>query len=171
MSFIRPEATARMRQWQGVIIGVVLLAIGIWFAARGFGALAFLGYAMVIAGVALGWAGWQRARIQISDGGPGLVEVKEKQLSYFAAEGGVRFSLNDVVKIEIVTTDVGPFADDMFWLFELKDRSLLRIPSSAEGGEALIDVLAGFPGADYEAVIKASGSTARERFLIWQKGD
>lgn len=171
MSFIRPEAAARLRRWQGAIVGVALLVIGLWFAARSFGALAFLGYALILAGGALGWTGWQRARIRISHGGPGVIEVTERQLSYFAAEGGVRFSLDDVIRIEIVTTDSGPISDDMFWLFALNDQSLLRIPASAEGAGVLIDMLAGFPGTNYDAVIRASGSTARDRFLIWQKGD
>lgn len=171
MSFIRPEAGDLLRTWRDVIIGVVVFALGLWFGTQSFGALALFGVALMITGVALGWAGWQRARIRISHGGPGVIELTERQLSYFAAQGGVRFSLDDVIRVDIETTDGGPIADDLFWVFRLSDQSLWRIPGSADGAQVLIDMLAGFPGADYDAVIRASATTVPDRFLIWQKGD
>lgn len=72
----------------------------------------------------------------------------------------------DLVRIEIMTTDEGPLADDVFWLFHGHDGSGCALPSS-QVGDALFERLKRLSGVDYEAVLLAMGSTEWARFPVW----
>lgn len=169
MTFLRPEAKATLLRWREALIGAGLLAISVWW---GLGAHGFVrGTAIVIGtvGLALLWNGVRRARFQPGTGGPGMVEVDERQITYFGPDGGGAISIDALVRVTIHTTADGPFEDDVFWVFDDDAGAHLRIPSSAEGAGALFDALVALPGANYEAVIRAMQSTELAQFDIWQK--
>jgi hypothetical protein len=169
MSLIRPEARATLWRWREVMVGIVLTALGLYWAS-GFGLLRALGLALAMLGAVILYAGAQRARVrQRPTTAPGLIVLDERQLSYMAPQGGAIVLLGEVTRIEIETNDLGPYEDDMFWLFHQNGTPPSRIPASALGHERLLDALAAFPGADFEKVIAASGSTTKARFVIWQK--
>ena len=96
-----------------------------------------------------------------------MVEVTERQITYLSGFGGGAISVDRLRRIEIETTDAGPFASDFFWLLLTWEGESLRIPGDAEGAEALFDAFAPLPGVDYEAVIRASGRTEAGRELVW----
>lgn len=75
---------------------------------------------------------------------------------------------DDLERIEIVTTDQGPFADDVFWLL-VGDKGGCVAPSEAEGTPALVDRLFALPGFDYGKVIEAMSSCENSRFLVWKQ--
>lgn len=83
MSFIRPEASAFVDRWREVMIGVVVVALGIYWAS-GFGLLKWVGIVVILIGAALLVAGVQRARFRMGKGGPGVVQVDERQITYSA---------------------------------------------------------------------------------------
>lgn len=173
-SFIRPEARAALWHWRGVLQGAGVILLGLWFFWRFFGLLSWLGLALMLLGAFLTWAGVLRARIRLAKGGPGMVEIVERRVTYFSPVGGNEFSLDDVTRIEVTTTGQG--SADMFWLFHLKDGSLARIPAAAAEGDRIIDALTALKGVDYDRIIKASAtgatqSSSRECHLIWQKPD
>jgi hypothetical protein len=68
-----------------------------------------------------------------------------------------------------VTTDHGPFVDDVFWLLIGEDGKGCAVPSEAEGMKALLERLQRLPGFDNEAVIAAMGSTSNARFRVWKR--
>lgn len=72
----------------------------------------------------------------------------------------------ELVQIDIVTTDAGPFADDVFWLFTAQDGSGCALPGDAVG-EALFARLGRIQGVDFEAVVRAMGSTENASFRVW----
>ena len=78
----------------------------------------------------------------------------------------------DLVQIDIMTTDQGPFADDVFWLFTARDGKGCALPGSAVG-DALFARLAKLPGVDFGAVVSAMGSVENASFRVWsgQPGD
>jgi hypothetical protein len=64
--------------------------------------------------------------------------------------------------ITILTTDTGPFAEDMFWVFECK--------SPRKGCfKALLSHIQTFEGFDNMQLIEAVGSTKLAYFLVWTK--
>lgn len=171
MSFIRPEARAAIWRWRDVLAGAPVLALGLYWAFGTGGILSWIGYAVSTFGVVMMFTGLQRGRFLRSEGprSTGVIELDERQLTYYGVGAGVIVPLGAVARIEIETNDRGPINDDAFWRFTLADLSVSRIPSSAVGSEKLFDALAAFPGADYEKVIAAAGSIENARFLIWEK--
>jgi hypothetical protein len=183
MSFLRPEATAALLQWRDVILGLGLVILGMWLGLGASGLVWFFAVAIVAIGAALAWTGGQRARIRRREGGRGVVELDERQLSFLDAGSGAVVALSDVTRIEIeitgtssrtgsgtsISTSTDQGQGDMFWIFTRPGESAARIPASAVGSDKMIDALAGFPGANYENVIKASGTSDAGLFVIWQK--
>jgi hypothetical protein len=80
--------------------------------------------------------------------------------------------------IIILTTDAGPFVEDMFWVFEGKtdDKAEAKekskgyfVENGAEGFKALLSHIQTFEGFDNMQVIEAVGSTKLAYFLVWTK--
>jgi len=77
-------------------------------------------------------------------------------------------AIDQIIEIAVVTTDEGPFADDVFVVLK-SDQSEMKIPQEAENFDSLFDVFKKFEGFNYEAFIEAMSSTENERFVCWQK--
>ncbi len=71
-------------------------------------------------------------------------------------------------EVSIITSDEGPFVDDLHWV-------LLGVPGgcavagSAAGASELLARLQSLPGFNNEAVIQAMGSTSNARFVCWTR--
>jgi hypothetical protein len=167
--FVRPELLERLARWREALIGVAVFCFGLWWAWDAFGFHRWLGIALIVAGAAIAWEGVRRARFRPGTGGPGLVEVDERQITYFGPETGGAVSIDALARVTILTTDAGPATDDVHWLFEEEGGPALAIPANAAGADKLFDAIAALPGADYEAVLRAMGTTVRERHLVWEK--
>ena len=76
---------------------------------------------------------------------------------------------DDLQRVEIVTTDHGPFAPDVFWVLHGLKAGCV-IPQGATGEKELLERLQALPGFRYEAVIEAMSSTENRRFLCWERG-
>lgn len=76
----------------------------------------------------------------------------------------------DLQNVTILTTDDGPFSEDVFWVLSGSETGCL-VPSEAKGIKELLPRLQQLPGFNHEAVIRAMGSTTNEKFLCWQRKD
>jgi hypothetical protein len=77
---------------------------------------------------------------------------------------------DELHEVGILTTDEGPFQEDVFFLLIASDgKSGCVVPQGAEGSSQLIERLQKLPGFDNEAVIKAMGSTSNAKFLCWKR--
>ena len=171
MSLIRPEAAAFLKKWREAILGGVVLMFNIQLAASSVGLLRGLAFAGILIGAALFIEGVRRARLPDGTGGVGVVDVDERQITYFGPHGGGAVSIDELIRVKVRTTEQGPTASDFFWEFTQADGQRLTIPGDAENAGALFDVLTVLPGADYEAVISASGSTEVAEYVVWQVSD
>lgn len=154
-------------KWREALAGAALSALGAWHAMFGTGIIPYVGLAIAMAGAILLFTGFQRARIRSGKDGPGMVEVIERQVTYFSARNGVSFSLDDVSAINIDTTG-GPNDEEMVWVFDVRGEGTFHIPGDAVGSEKLFDAVAGFMGANTRNVIRASGAKTTERFPVWE---
>jgi predicted metal-dependent HD superfamily phosphohydrolase len=77
---------------------------------------------------------------------------------------------SDLVAVGIRTTADGPFCDDLFWQFLLRDR-VLEIPGQAIDGEALREIQARLPEIDSGKIILAMGSTDDRIFRLWHRDE
>lgn len=166
---IRPEITAALLRWREALIGLAVFLLSAYGAATAFGVVKWLSWLGVAIGAALMWEGARRARFPAGAGGPGVVELDERQITYFGPTGGAAVSVDDLSRVEIRTTDAGPMNSDLFWVFTQTDGLILRIPGDAQGVEVLFDALAMLPGVDYHAATQAAGTTRPQHFVIWQK--
>ncbi len=164
MSFIRPKAAEGLQRWRGVIAAAAVTALGLWWGIASLGLVRWLGWALAIVGTALLWASLQRARFHAGHGGLGVVEVDERQISYFAPVGGGMVSLEALTEVSI-----GPDRAGLpVWRFRTGSE-ILAVPASAEGTGALFEALTALPGIDIEAAIRASRTRPERNVVIWAR--
>ncbi|HYE96399.1 MAG TPA: hypothetical protein VD962_09330 [Rubricoccaceae bacterium] len=97
----------------------------------------------------------------------GMVSFDAEGVVHTRADGRQeRIRWDELEEVSIVTTDEGPFVDDVFWVLAGASGGCL-VPSETEGVDALLARLQRLPGFDNEAVIAAMGSTGRARFVCW----
>ncbi len=75
---------------------------------------------------------------------------------------------DELLSVDIATTNEGPWFDDVFWLLSAGDHGCV-VPSEAEGMGELLTRLQELPGFDDEAVIRAMGCTDNELFPVWSR--
>jgi hypothetical protein len=75
----------------------------------------------------------------------------------------------DLVRVEIVTTDRGPWDDDMFYVLTGADGRSVVVPSEAPTSGEVLARLQQLPGFDNQAVIDSASCTDNQRFLCWQR--
>lgn len=74
----------------------------------------------------------------------------------------------DLVAVEFVTTDEGPFSEDVFLVLHDGGPGFV-VPQGAEDFGALLERLQKLPGFENRAVIDAMGSTENARFPCWSR--
>jgi hypothetical protein len=79
-----------------------------------------------------------------------------------------RVAWNDLQRVEIITTDEGPGAADVFWMLHGSATGCV-VPQGATGANRLLERLQALPHFDNSAVIQAMGSTSNNRFLVWSR--
>ena len=79
---------------------------------------------------------------------------------------------DELAAIDIMTTDGGPYAEDVFWLLMSRDQSRgCAVAGGAGGFTDLLPRLQALPGFDNGEVIKAMGSAVNARFVVWRRPD
>jgi hypothetical protein len=89
-------------------------------------------------------------------------------------EGDIREQIRwaDVAEIRIITTDQGPYAEDVYFALGDGKGAGCLIPHDAAVRTKLLEELhSRFPGLDDDMVVKAMGSTSNNNFLIWKRPD
>lgn len=76
----------------------------------------------------------------------------------------------DIAEIAIVTSDKGPFEDDVHWLISNQDKSTgVGFSNGANGIEEVLTQLQTLPNFDNQMVVTAMGSTSNQTFVVWKK--
>jgi hypothetical protein len=77
---------------------------------------------------------------------------------------------DDLHEVGILTTDEGPWQEDVFFLLIGPDgKSGCGVPQSSDGSKQLLERWQQLPGFDNETVIKAMGSTSNGKFVCWKR--
>ena len=77
-------------------------------------------------------------------------------------------SWNDLQKVSIVTTDDGPFAEDVFYVLYSADAGCV-VPQGAPNSSDLLERLQELSGFDSEAVVQAMGCASNNEFVCWER--
>lgn len=79
---------------------------------------------------------------------------------------------SELVSVTVLTTDEGPFAQDLFWVLRSRDgRKSLVVPMNARGEHDLLHAMQErLEGFDNMTVVEAMGSTEKASFTVWEAG-
>lgn len=115
-----------------------------------------------------------RGRASVADGqlipeGLYAISITDAAVSYEHPNGTIQsIAWDELRRVEIVTTDEGPFLPDSFWVLT-GEKNQCIIAQGAKGESLLLERLQSLPEFDNEALISAIGSTSNERFLCWDR--
>lgn len=161
--FIRPEVRAAFLRWRECIAALLLLTLSIWFWQAG-GPLRWIAPVAVLAALALGWIGLQRARFRGSGAGLGSVQVVEGQITYFGPETGGMVAVGELERL-ILDGAQAP----AHWHLHQPGLPELVIPVDAHGADSLFDAFSSLPGLKTERMLSAMHDMQDQAVVIWER--
>ena len=164
MQFIRPEIKDAFVRAREAITGVFVTILGAYWALGDSDMMRIIGTSLVIAGALLFFAGIQRARFRIGTGGAGVVHVMEGQVAYYGPYEGGAMAIAELTKVELDPTT----RPASHWVLHDPHSPPLRIPTNAEGAEALFDVFASLDGIQTERMLSELTGSPQKQVVIWQ---
>lgn len=163
MSWLRPEATARLKQWRETMIGTAIAGVGGWIALTSFGLGVLAGAVIALIGAALIFTGTRHALFQTDSEAPGMVEVTEGRITYLGPIVGGTVALADLREISFARTDDG----GTFWRLTSHEPQPLIIPAGAAGVDVLLDTFTALPQFDTGRMVRAVQSRTPTARIIW----
>lgn len=164
MSFIRPELRAAAWRWREALSGVAIAAFGLWWVSKTAALMTWIGFGVVLLGLALALTGIQRGRFRSPGDGPGLVRVTEAQIAYMGPLTGGMIALD---LIDAISLD--PTGKPLHWVLVGRDGTQLHIPVNAAGSEALLDAFAQLPDFRTETVLDGLARPGRAARVLWRR--
>ncbi|MAS92479.1 MAG: hypothetical protein CMO55_04715 [Verrucomicrobiales bacterium] len=79
------------------------------------------------------------------------------------------FSFHRLKRVEILTTEDGPFLPDVFWVFHDSSGSGAVIPDGAEGFQEVMERVLDLEGFDFNRFIESQGCTSHAVFPVWEQ--
>jgi hypothetical protein len=99
-----------------------------------------------------------------------MVTYDDRGVAHRLPDGRVEsIRWDELAEVAIVTTDEGPFVDDVHWRLEGDGNAACVVPSETAGMTDLLERLQQLPGFDNEAVIRAMTKTSNARFVVWRR--
>lgn len=162
-----PDRRAQLRSalWRGreALAGTAVLLLALWLGLTTFGLTRWLAVALALLGLGLVWTGVQRWRFARGSGGPGIVEVDERRITYWGPLSGGTVDLDDLLRL-----DLDPGGRPAHWLLTPRLGEAVAIPVTAHGAEALLDLFTALPGLRTEALLSALSRTEGPPVTLWQ---
>ena len=163
MSFVRPELLNGLWRWREALAGAVVAGSGMYVAVSQQGLMATIGMILAVIGALSIFAGIQRTRFRVGAGGPGVVQVHERLVTYYGPHDGGSVSIDALSSVELE-----PKSKPAEWVLCELGGKPLHIPTNAENAEALFDVFAALDGIKTENMLSKLHATPGERVMIWQ---
>ncbi|ABD56827.1 hypothetical protein [Jannaschia sp. CCS1] len=163
--FFRPEAKAALVRWREVLVAAIIIAVGVWIAAKPAGMIVTgFGYVLIGLGAVAMVPAVRRARFITGGQGPGVVQIDEGRILFMGPETGGAMALDDLSILSVRRTRDGKSA----WV--LADTTqLLVIPVDASGADALFDAFAALPGLHVDKLIAAVQSRTQGSTRLWAR--
>lgn len=168
MPFLRPEALTTLRRWREPAAIALAMGFAVWLLWKAYiqssvvSGLIGLGVTALVG--SLLYVSYLRARLRRDVSGPGVVEINERNITYFSPEQGGEVEVDNITRIQISTLPGA--SGDRNWIIWHLAGSLV-IPAAAEGADRLIETFASLNGFKYETILKAMESESQEIFTIW----
>lgn len=166
MNLIRPEARAVLWRWREALFGAALLVASVTWAGSSFGFFRWFAVLLAVGAALLVLAGLQRGRFRGQGGGRGVVQVDERQVTYFGPLSGGTIALSDLGAVSLDKR-----SKPAHWLLVPGEGAPLSIPIDAEGTDALFDAFSGVSGLSTQRMLQALNSDGSDRIVIWRRED
>lgn len=169
MSFIRPPVVAHFSKWREAYLVAIVLLFGFWLFMRGSASLNLIlqgvGLVVTVAGIFMLRATIQRIRFKRSQKAPGIVDVTEREISYYGPMHGKTISLDSLQKIELRESEY--FAAS--WVLHNTEGDPMIVPTSAKGSERLFDAFSSLSGVKMNDLVAAINMVPIHNQVIWQR--
>ncbi|MFV0410729.1 MAG: hypothetical protein ACK5LJ_13860 [Paracoccus sp. (in: a-proteobacteria)] len=166
MGLIRPELRDWLHHHRELLAAIGCMLISLWVMIWGGWFYAALGLAA--AGASLLWVrgSWRRRAFHRKIAAPGVLEVVEGEIRYFAARAlGGSIALRDLVEIRLLRLD-----GHDHWRLKSRTGEALLVPVEARGAQLLADAFTALPGFDFgqasAALAQKDGPSLR---ILWQR--
>lgn len=102
---------------------------------------------------------------------PERVECDNDKIVRYVPDGSIEsVEWSMLNEIRIITTDEGPWSEDIYWLFiGINESEGCAVSNSAEGFSKLFDYFENLSGFKDDIVVKAMGCTTNASFTVWEK--
>lgn len=74
---------------------------------------------------------------------------------------------SEIQQVTVITTDEGPWLEDVFFMLMVDESSGCCVPQMAEGAKAVVDRILKLPGFNEAMFREAMGCTSNRRFVCW----
>ncbi|PID46185.1 MAG: hypothetical protein CSB47_05615 [Proteobacteria bacterium] len=121
---------------------------------------------VVLNKIAFKWQG------QVVEASKPVLELTESGACFgYPSEPKEEIVWSSVTKIEILTSDEGPWSEDLWWvIFQEGREAPVSIPKCTKNITLIFKVLeTEFSDASMGSILRAMGTTSNTRFLVWQK--
>lgn len=101
------------------------------------------------------------------------VEFDDREIRCTWPKDGTRsLAWGELTTVTLITTDEGPWAEDVYWHLSGDGATEIVVPQGAAGHQDfLAEMQRRLPGFNNEAVIQAMGSTSNARFPVWSRSN
>ena len=126
---------------------------------------------MLIARLTTWWEGrWKAERERLLPESRVIVTTDDQGIRAAYPDGRTQqIRWNQIVRVSIETDDSGPWGADVWWIFDGSDERV-AYPQGATGENEAMGVYGErLHGFNWEAVVRANGSTSNARFICWEK--
>lgn len=145
-----------------VLIAVRLLWLGVFRPSWVYGLMGLV--LALVAGTLFNLA-LIRLRLVSSGEAVGIVEVRERNIVYFAPHMGGDISLEGLDKIVISPSKSGSYN----WVLYASGQPPLIIPFNARGADRLLHAFSALPGLSLERLNKALKADRNVMHIVWQR--
>ncbi len=170
LNFIRPGIRTHFYKWSEAYLVALVLIIGIRIFIRGLEIESIvyeaIGVATAILGLVLLRGTIQRIRFRRNQEAPGMVDVTEREISYFGPMHGKTVSLESLIKIELRESE----AYASVWVLHNSEGDPMIVPTSAKGSDRLFDAFTSLSGVKMDALVKAVNTVPVHNHVIWERG-
>ncbi len=170
MSFVRPPVMTHLVKWREAYVVGFLLLFGLWLFLYGATTLNLvaqgLGLVISLVGIIFLYITLQRIRFKRAETAPGMVEVTEREISYFGPLHGKTISLESLRKIELRESE----AYAAIWVLHYAAGDPMIVPISAKGSDRLFDAFTGLSGVKMDVLVKAINQVPVHNQIIWERG-
>lgn len=164
MGLIRPELASWLAPRRELLAAVLVTLMGGWLASLGGWFLFALGAVVFATGAVWAVTSFRRLAFRRDVAAPGLVEVVEGEIRYFAARAlGGTIALRELSEIRLIRLN-----GHDHWRLKSADAQALLVPVEAKGAEQLAAAFATLPGIEMGRVAAALAQTGGPSLrVVW----